>query len=103
MKTTKGESIRLGGKTFELRPLKLGQLRKLLDALDGMAGKSGGELIDAAAEVLVAGLPDAGLTTDAVLDLEGTVDALNDAVAAVLRNAGMKPTKPGEALPQPGV
>src|SRR5207253_7988716 len=66
------ETILLGGRQFELRPLKLGQLRHLLDALDGMAGKSGGGLIEAAAGLVVAGLapahPDLG--ADAVLDLD---------------------------------
>lgn len=93
------EKIKLGGKEFDIRPLKLGQLRGLLDALDEMGGKSGGGLIDAAAKVLVAGLapgcPD--LTVDAVLDLEATIDELNRAVAAVLKVAGLSPS--GEAEP----
>ena len=35
------ETITLGGREFALRPLTLGQLRHLLDALDSMAGASG--------------------------------------------------------------
>lgn len=100
---SKAETLVLGGRKFELRPLKLGQMRGLLDALDGMAGKSGGALIDAAAEVVVAGLPHAELSAEAVLDIEATVDQLNDAVATVLRNAGLRSVPPGEAQPQPAV
>ena len=70
------EMIRLGARDFELRPLTLGQLRHLLDALDAMAGKSGGALIDAAAAVVTAGLAPAhpDLTADAVLALEASLN-----------------------------
>ena len=93
------ETITLGGRTFETRPLKLGQLRHLLDALEGMTGKSGGALIDAAATVVTAGLAPAhpDLTLNAILDLEATIEELNAAVAAVLRVAGLTPL--GEARP----
>src|SRR5258708_2208455 len=66
------ETIRLGARDFELRPLTLGQLRRLLDALDAMAGKSGGALIDAAAAVVTAGLAPAHppLTAAMVLGCE---------------------------------
>ena len=50
------ESVSLGGRRFEIRPLKLGQLRHVLDALDAMTGKSGGGLIEAAAKVVATGL-----------------------------------------------
>jgi hypothetical protein len=85
------ESVTLGGRRFEARPLKLGQLRHLLDALEGMTGKSGGALIEAAATVVTAGLAPAqpDLTADAVLDLEATIEELNAAVAAILRIAGL--------------
>src|SRR6266478_5211520 len=94
------ETITLGGRQFELRPLKLGQLRHVLDALDGMNGKSGGGLIEAAVQIVAAGLAPAqpDLTADAVLDLEATIEELNAAVAAVLRVAGLQP--PGEADPR---
>jgi hypothetical protein len=93
------EAISLGGRQFELRPLKLGQLRLVLDALDEMGGKSGGGLIEAAARVVAAGLAAAQphLTADAVLELEATVTELNAAVTAILRIAGLKPA--GEARP----
>ena len=87
------ESITLGGRGFDARPLTLGQLRHLLDALEGMTGKSGGALIEAAAAVVTAGLAAAhpDLTADAVLDLEATIEQLNRAVAAILRIAGLHP------------
>ena len=97
------ETVTLGGRRFEIRPLKLGQLRHLLDALEGMTGKSGGALIEAAATVVTAGLAPAhpDLTADAVLDLEATIEELNAAVAAILRIAGLHPMEnaKGEARP----
>jgi hypothetical protein len=93
------EMIRLGAREFELRPLTLGQLRHLLDALDAMAGKSGGVLIDAAAQVVTAGLAAAhpDLTADIVLGCEASLAELNAAVAAILTMAGLHPA--GEARP----
>lgn len=97
------EMVTLGGRQLALRPLKLGQLRHLLDALEAMAGKSGGALIEAAAQVVGAGLMPAHpeLGRDGVLDLEASVDELNAAVAAILRVAGLRPAEavPGEAAP----
>lgn len=88
------EKITLGGRQFDVRLLKLGQLRHVLDALDGMTGKSGGGLLEAAARIVAAGLVPAhpDLTPDAILDLEATVDELNRAVAAILSVAGLRPT-----------
>jgi len=93
------ENITLGGREFALRPLKLGQLRHVLDALDRMSGASGGGLIEAAAQVVAAGLAPAcpELDLDRVLDLEATVEELNAAVSAVLRVAGLH--RAGEARP----
>jgi hypothetical protein len=97
------ETITLGGRDFEVRTLKLGQLRHLLDALDEMTGKSAGALIEAAAKVVTAGLAPAhpDLTADTVLDLEATIEELNAAVAAILRTAGLTPRENnmGEARP----
>lgn len=86
------EHISLGGRDFELRPLKLGQLRNLLDALDEMTGKSGSDLIDSAAKVFAIGISSAHpeLTVDDVLNLEATIAELNAAVAAVLKIAGLQ-------------
>jgi hypothetical protein len=93
------ETITLGGREFALRPLRLGQLRDVVDALDRMAGKTGGALIDAAVELIAAGLAPACPEIDppAVLELEASLDELNAAVAAVLRIAGLQPV--GEARP----
>jgi len=101
------ESIFIGGRRFELRPLKLGQLRQVLDALEAMGGQSGGALIAAAAQVVAAGLAPAhpDVSAETLLDLEAGVDELNAAVAAVLRTAGLRPaTEPtaGEAMPVAG-
>ena len=98
------ETIRLGSRDFTLRPPTLGQLRHLLDALDAMAGASGGALIDAAARLVAAGLAAAypELTVDTVLDLEASLAELNAAVAAILNCAGLSPKEPppGEADPR---
>ena len=93
------EMIRLGGREFALRPLTLGQLRHLLDALDEMSGASGGALIDAAAKLVKAGLAAAHpeLTVEAVLDCAASLPELNAAVAAILHLAGLHPA--GEAGP----
>jgi hypothetical protein len=93
------ETVTLGGRQFELRPLKLGQLRHVLDALDALAGKSGGALIEAAAHIVAAGLAPAHPDIDsaAVLDLQAGLEELNAAVAAILRAAGLTPV--GEARP----
>jgi len=98
------DTIRLGGRDFTLRPPTLGQLRHLLDALDAMAGASGGALIDAAARLVAAGLAAAHpeLTPDTVLDLKASLAELNAAVAAILNCAGLSPkeSQPGEADPR---
>ena len=85
-------TIVLGGLRLEIRPLKLGQLRHVLDALESMAGQSGGGLIETAARVVAAGLAPAHpeLTVERVLELEACIEELNEAVAAVLRTAGLR-------------
>jgi hypothetical protein len=91
------EMIVLGGLHLEVRPLRLGQLRHVLDALEEMVSKSGGGLVDAAARVVAAGLAPAHpeLTAERVLDLEASIEQLNDAVAAVLRTAGLRRPEDG--------
>lgn len=98
------DSIALGSRRFEIRPLRLGQLRHLLDALEEMAGKSGGGLIEAAARVVAVGVAPAhpDTTADMVLDLEAGVDELNMAVAAILRVAGLRPQESDPKEPGPG-
>jgi hypothetical protein len=97
-------TIRLGGREFAIEPLKLGQLRGLLDALDDLSGKTGGAVVDAAARVIQAGLARAmpDLTLDAVLEFEATMDEVTAAVATILGAAGLSRaggTPPGEAAP----
>ncbi|HZK91171.1 MAG TPA: hypothetical protein VFC56_13580 [Stellaceae bacterium] len=97
-------TIHLGGRKFTIEPLRLGQLRALLDALDDLSGKTGGAVIDAAARVIQAGLVRAhpGLTLDAVLELDATMDEVTEAVAMVLTVAGLRrpeDTRSGEAVP----
>jgi hypothetical protein len=96
--------ITLGGRDFAIEPLKLGQLRALLDALDDLSGKTGGAVIDAAARVIQAGLvramPDMSL--DDVLELEATMDEVTAAVAVILGVAGLNRSgdaRSGEAMP----
>jgi hypothetical protein len=86
------DTITLGHLRLEVRPLKLGQLRHVLDALEEMAGKSGGALIEAAARVVAAGVTPAHpeVTLEKILDLEAGIEQLNDAVSAVLRSAGLR-------------
>src|SRR4051812_5606495 len=97
------ETITLGGREFALRPLTLGQLRHLLDALDAMAGASGGGLIDAAAKLVAAGLAASHpeLTVEAVLDCAASLSELNAAVAAILRLAGLRPKELGQGEAEP--
>lgn len=97
------ERFTLGGREFEIGRPTLGQLRRLLVALDAVAGSDGIALIDASVELLATALgekyPDA--TVDALLDLPATLVELNEAVAAVLRAAGLhlEVAVPGEAAP----
>ena len=97
-------TINLGGRAFAIGPLRLGQLRALLDALDDLSGKTGGAVIDAAARVIQAGLARAvpEMTLDAVLELEATMDEVTAAVAVILGVAGLNQAgdaAPGEAAP----
>ena len=86
-------TIVLGGRRLEIRPLKLGQLRHVLDALQEMGGQSGSGLIEAAVRVVAAGVAPAHpeLTSERLLELEGSIEELNQAVAAILRTAGLRP------------
>lgn len=100
-----GSMIALGGREFRVEPLRLGQLRALLDALDDLSGKTGGAVVDAAARVIHAGVSRAApeLTLDSVLELETTMDEVTAAVAAILQVAGLSSQgevmRSGEAAP----
>jgi hypothetical protein len=88
--------VTLSGRDFVIEPLKLGQLRALLDALDDLSGKTGGAVIDAAARVIQAGLVRAmpAMSLDDVLELEATMDEVTAAVSVILGVAGLN--RPGE-------
>jgi hypothetical protein len=96
--------VTIGGRRFAVPPLRLRQIRLLLDALDAMQGRSGGALVEAAARVIHAGLsgdcPE--LTVEAVLDLPATMDEINAAVAAIIAVAGLVPRGPGAREAQSG-
>lgn len=94
--------ITLGGRELSVRPLKLGQLRGLMDALNEMQDKTGGASIDAAAKLVSIGLPHENLSIDEILESDAALDELNEAVATVIRVAGrLKARDTGEAEPQP--
>lgn len=96
-------TLTLGGREFKVRTLKLGQMRGFLGALDELQDKKGADSIDAAAKLLVLGLPEEGLTENDILDLDASLDELNLAVAFIIREAGrLKAAEPGEVAPQPG-
>jgi hypothetical protein len=96
-------AVRLAGRDFAIRPLTLGQLRQVLDVIAELSGKSGGALVEAAARIIQAGLVrgDPSLTLDAVLAMEASLNELNEAVATILRVAGLaqKELSPGESQP----
>ena len=58
------DKITLGDRSFEVRPLKLGQLRGVLDATEGSVKKTGGAVIDSAARLLSAAIPDLSIDDD---------------------------------------
>jgi len=84
--------IRLGGRTYAVRPLTFRQLREIEDAL-GRAFKAGPLTridFDAAVDILAAALGrvDPAMTREAILDLEGTKVEIVVATRAVLRLSG---------------
>ncbi|HXP74619.1 MAG TPA: hypothetical protein VN823_10780 [Stellaceae bacterium] len=89
--------ITLGGADFAVRPLTLRQLRSVLPAF-ARAGAIGAEDgVDAAIEILTAALSrdHPGITRDALLDTEASVQELAQAVTTVARLSGL--VSPGEA------
>lgn len=98
-----GAVLQFGGREFAIRPLTLGQLRQLLDTIAELPGKTGGALIDAAAQIIGAGLArcEPGLDAEAVLAMEATLEEINGAVATILRLAGLAPQEPKPGEPSP--
>lgn len=96
--------VTLAGRDFTIRPLTLGQLRVVLDVVAGLEGKAGGELVEAAARIIQAGLSreEPTVTLEAVLAMEASLDEVNTVVAAILQTAGLKAgglPSSGEAMP----
>jgi hypothetical protein len=84
-------TIVLGGRRFALRPLTLGQLRRVLPAFARAAGLAQEEAIDAAIDILAAALErdHPALTRDALLDFEMRPAELVAAVDAIARLSGL--------------
>jgi hypothetical protein len=94
-KTTKGKglmtTITLGGRRFALRPLTLGQLRRVLPAFARAAGLAQEEAIDAAIDILAAALErdHAAMTRDVLLGVELRPAELIASVDAIARLSGL--------------
>lgn len=84
-------TIALGGRRFALRPLTLGQLRRVLPAFARAAGLANEEAIDAAIDVLAAALErdHAAMTRELLLNIELLPAELISAVDAIARLSGL--------------
>jgi hypothetical protein len=100
-------TINLGGRRFALRPLTLGQLRRVLPAFARAAGLAQEEAIDAAIDILAAALErdHVSMTRDVLLDIELRPIELIAAVDAIARLSGLvseEGTVPGEETASAG-
>ncbi|HEV8015216.1 MAG TPA: hypothetical protein VGP48_06765 [Stellaceae bacterium] len=100
-------TITLGGRSFMLRPLTLGQLRSVLPAFARAAGLAHEDAIDAAIDILAAALErdHAAMTRDALLGIELRPAELIAAVDAIARLSGLvteESTSLGEAVASAG-
>jgi hypothetical protein len=84
-------TITLGGRRFALRPLTLGQLRRVLPAFARAAGLANEDAIDAAIDILAAALErdHAAITRDILLGTELRPAELIAAVDAIARLSGL--------------
>jgi hypothetical protein len=84
-------TIVLGGRRFALRPLTLGQLRRVLPAFARAAGLAQEEAIDAAIDILAAALERDHplMTRDGLLGFEMLAAELIAAVDAIARLSGL--------------
>ena len=84
-------TITLGGRGYALRPLTLGQLRRVLPAFARAAGLTQEDSIDAAIDILAAALErdHPALTRDALLEIELKPAELIAAVDAIARLSGL--------------
>ena len=84
-------TIALGGRRFALRPLTLGQLRRVLPAFARAAGLANEAAIDAAIDIIAAALErdHPAMTRDVLLDIELRPVELIAAVDAIARLSGL--------------
>ncbi|HVA15460.1 MAG TPA: hypothetical protein VNF99_19585 [Stellaceae bacterium] len=84
-------TITLGGRSYILRPLTLGQLRSVLPAFARAAGLAQEDAIDAAIDILAAALTrdHPALDRDALLGIEMRPAELVAAVDAIARLSGL--------------
>jgi hypothetical protein len=84
-------TITLGGRRFALRPLTLGQLRRVLPAFARAAGLANEEAIDAAIDIIAAGLErdHPAMTRDTLLGFEMRPVDLIASVDAIARLSGL--------------
>ena len=90
-------AITLGGRDFVVRPLTLGQLRTILPAFGRAAQLTAEAGVDAAIDIIAATLArdHAGLTRDALLEMEVMPRELASAVGVIARLSGL--VEAGEA------
>lgn len=119
--TSPAESITLGGRDYPIRPLTIGQLRRILPrfvrvgqltavAENGAAYFPSAEAAEEAYEISVHIIAavlkrDHGLDPDAVDSIEATQVEIDAAIGAIARLSGLKPASaPGAAAgdPPPG-
>ena len=86
-------TIKLGARTYSIRPLTLGQLRVVLPAFARAARLNAADGIDAAIDILAAALArdHASLGRDTLLELEMLPAELATAVAQIAELSGLVP------------
>ncbi|HEX3884745.1 MAG TPA: hypothetical protein VHW66_18980 [Stellaceae bacterium] len=96
--------IHLGDKEFVVEALTLRQMKRLMVQLTMLSGinPSGPEFLDAAVQIIAAAIdkkhPE--MTADGILDMNATLEQVNQAVSIVLRTAGLaQDGAQGEAAP----
>jgi hypothetical protein len=103
-------TIVLGGRSFAVRPLTIGQFREIYPAVFKGAGLASEEGYDQAIRCIAAALQrdHPAMSVDALLDLETNIDELSRAFIAIMRLpglnmgeavAGLAASAPGSAGP----
>lgn len=93
------EQITIGGRVFDYRPLKLGEMRQIQAAIRADVDA---DSIGWCTNVVAAGLP-GQVTAAELLEIEAPFYELDDAAARLISLTGFKRPEPapGEASPQP--